>query len=483
MSVVKNRAINPSNETNTTGMTAVPGTSGAIAAGCVSTVATTAFGVKVSRTTWTTASTAAGGGQYLEVDVATAGLVVGDTISAGIFHVLAHIITRLQFSVEFRTGVGTISTSTAAAQLVTAVDTIYGTAAAPDATMKLEGLVIPATCTKIRLRVLSIAGTSYANWSIGSYLDLDGLMVEKHSTLRPYVDGDQGNAYGWEGTAHASIADFMTPATTLDPLEDPTPSPRVQISVVDLYPSTRAVTLYRVVDGISYTVREAILLAATGSFVANDYEAPFGVDVTYQAMQFSDLDGLIPLGLTPIATTLLDVVEDWITDPLRPANALRVEFTDKAGSQPSAPFPYTQHRVNTPTGLRIVALVGDRSLLTGLNMDFYTSTDDERAQITTILEQSGGLLCLRTPPVGSMKLIPRTLYVVAGNPVPDDFNLSADLPDVEWYNTVDEISAPEIGFGVPIVTWQNYVDAFPTWNDFNAAYLTWFDAEKNPPGV
>lgn len=483
MSVRTNRATNPSAEVATTGFTAVAGTTGVISAGCVSTTATTAFGTKVSRTTWTTASTAAGGGQYVEIDLATSGLAVADVISAAVFHVLSHIVTRLQFSVEFRTNVATISTTSAATQKVTAIDTVYGDATAPDAAMVLEALVIPATCTKIRIRVLSIAGTSYANWSIGSYLDLDGVQIVKEATIGAYIDGDQGNAYGWTGVEHASTSVINTPEVSIEALVDPSPSPRVEITMTDLYPSTSSVTLYRVLaSGATNSVRGAIGLFAQGGFFVTDHEAPLGATVTYRAMQY-DEDG-VELGYTPSADTILPIYdEDWISDPLRPANALRVEFTDQAGTRPSRPIPNAIKRVYGADGIRFIALVGDQGVLTALNMDFYTSTVAELETMQQIIHDANGLLLIRTPPVGAMKMIPRTLYAVFPDAVPDDFNFSADVEDAEWSNTVHEVSQPEVGLAESLVTWQTYIDAFPLWTDFNAAYLTWLEAIQNPPEV
>lgn len=480
MSVVTNRVLNPSAESNTTGYTAVPGTTGAIAAGCVSTTATTAFGTKVSRTTWTTASTAAGGGQYYEVTLAAAGLAVGDFVSAGIFHVLSHIVTRLQFSVEFRTDVATISTSSAATQLVTAIDTVYGTAAAPDAAMLLENIQIPATCTRIRIRVLSVAGTSYANWSIGSYLDLDGVQLEKSATLHPYVDGSLGHAYGWLGTAGASLSVKNTPEIVLEPITTMDPQPRVKITVTDLYPDTNTITLYRVADATG-TVREAIRLFAQGGFSVEDAEAPFMTTVSYRAMQYTEAGA--STDYTPEASTYLDFDGDLISDPLRPASVVQVEFTVNAGLRPERPIPGAVKRVYTSSGIRLVALVGEEGGLTDLNMDFYTSTFADYEAMRNLIKTANGLVVIRTPPIGAMRMIPRVLYAFASNAVPDDFNLSADLEEIEWSNSVDETSQPEVGYATPLATWQTYIDAFPTWLDMENAYLTWLDAIKSPPGT
>lgn len=186
--VTTNYISNPSGESATTGFTAVPGTTGVAA--ITNPTTSTAFGVKALRCTWSTASTAAGGGQYYELDIATEGLAVGDVISVGIFHLLTSISNRVQLSVEFRTGAATISTFSAAAKQTTAGTIITAsTRSALPSDQYLENLTIPATCTKIRVRVLSVAGTGYANWSIASYLQLDALKINKGATLLDYSDG------------------------------------------------------------------------------------------------------------------------------------------------------------------------------------------------------------------------------------------------------------------------------------------------------
>jgi len=70
--------------------------------------------------------------------------------------------------------------------------------------------VAPATATIARVKVISVAGTSYANWSIGSFLELDGLIVVQGENVPSYFDGSTAAAldltYAWTGTAHASTS-------------------------------------------------------------------------------------------------------------------------------------------------------------------------------------------------------------------------------------------------------------------------------------
>jgi hypothetical protein len=326
---------------------------------------------------------------------------------------------------------------------------------------------------------LSVTGLleRQATGAVGDVIQIDDIAVIQYDdAVNPpaFVDGSLGVGYYWDnGTADLSPSSYYVPEVELEELTSP--SPGVRVTITDLYPDTEAVTLYRVGDRTN-TVREALNLAAQGGFSVADYEAGFQIALTYRAMQY-DADGA-ELGYTPEAQITLDVAEDWISDPLRPGNAIVVEFTDNAGQRPQRPIPGSRHRVYTASGLRIVALVGDQGLIQDLNMDFFTSTDADYERMLEIINEANGLLLLRTPPP---MMVPRSMFVVAWSPTPDEFNRPAGLGDVEWFNTVDETSQPDVGYGDPLITWQTYIDAYPTWADMQADYLTWLDAIRNPP--
>lgn len=474
-----NYATNPSGETATTGYTAVAGTSGTAAITNPAPAVSTAFGTKVIKCAWSVASTAAGGGAYYELDIAAAGLAVADVISVGWFHLLSSIGNRIQLSVEFRTNVATISTTTATEKQVTAA-TIYSATDSPE--LKAEGLTIPATCTKIRVRVLTVAGTGYANWSIASYLELDGLRIVEAATLpAAYADGSSAPQYEWAGTADASTTTEYTPQMQLEafPAEA---NPRVQITGTDVYPTTHHVTVYRIDAGIAVPVREGNDLFAVGGFSVTDYDAGFGVELTYRAMQHSEAGA--ELGYTPIEVVTLAVTRSVLSDPLRPQNAVDVDPSGAAGQRPQRPIPGAVHRIPAADGsLRVIALVGPQGRLTDLNMDFWTDTEVQRQAVETLLATAKGLVLLRTPAVGTMRMIPRSLYCWMPNAIPDEVNLSAGMEEVEWLNTVQELAPPEVGYGAPLVTWQTLIDAYPTWAALQAAHLTWLDIMQNPPEV
>jgi hypothetical protein len=251
------------------------------------------------------------------------------------------------------------------------------------------------------------------------------------------------------------------------------PTARITLREDDLLPGTARVTLYRIAEGRTTEVRAGKDLFAAGGAVLVDYEIPLGVPVTYRAQQYAE-DGT-ELGYTGAVEVTVPVdspYRGWISDPLDATVAVPVVFSDAAGRSPSAPIPGTVYRV----GDRTVALVGQQGLLENLNMDFFTETLADRDALLGLLRSSGGLVLIRSAPALQ---VPRLLYCWAANAVPDTF--AGEF--TAWANTVQEVSPTEGGIVLSPVTWQTYIDAFPTWEAFNAAYLTWFDAMENPPEV
>lgn len=253
------------------------------------------------------------------------------------------------------------------------------------------------------------------------------------------------------------------------------PSARVIFSSADLFAKTETITAYRVIDGVSTTVRSAVRIFAVGGALFDDAEVPVGVTVEYRAQQFDGTGK--ELGFTQSASVLVPGERGvgWVSDPLDASSAVRVVLAESAGRLPRRPVPGAVYRV----GARTVALVGSRGLLQDLPMDFYTETTADRQAIWNLIGATGGLLLFRTPPPVP---IPRLLYAWAANATFDDFDPYGGEGSV-WSNTVQEITPTDAPLVVGAAPWQAYINAFPTWADFNAAYLTWFDALKSPPEV
>jgi hypothetical protein len=202
-----NIVTNPSAESGTTGFTALPGTTGVAA--CTNPVpsTTTAFGAKVLKTTWSTASTAGSTGVLFTLAVGS--LTAGTAYSFGISHVKSSINQRLRLAIDWKTAGGsTISTDLSAAPIDVVAGTIYNT-------FKMENFVAPATTSYAILYLITATGGSFANMSIGAYYEVDGLMMVNASVLPTWFSGATVAAgdytFAWTGTAELSSSQRLTP--------------------------------------------------------------------------------------------------------------------------------------------------------------------------------------------------------------------------------------------------------------------------------
>ena len=64
------------------------------------------------------------------------------------------------------------------------------------------------------------------------------------------------------------------------------PSARVTFTASNLHPSVYSITAYRIVEGVSFSVRTAIRLYSVGGTVFVDAEVPVGTSVSYRAQQY-----------------------------------------------------------------------------------------------------------------------------------------------------------------------------------------------------
>jgi hypothetical protein len=193
--------------------------------------------------------------------------------------------------------------------------------------------------------------------------------------------------------------------------------------------------------------------------------------VSYVAEAF-DASGVSLGTVTPLTGTITapDPRVVWISDPTNPN--LTVSATAEIG------FAAGQSRkraVQTyQVGDRVVALLGQMGKLSSIPLRLMSLTAAATASLDTLLRQTA--ILIRTAP--PMRL-PRLLYVVI--PTITEDPLGWDGAVSLWDLSGDEIDATTLDILIPVVTWQDYIDAFATWADMEAAYSTWFDAMKNPP--
>lgn len=251
------------------------------------------------------------------------------------------------------------------------------------------------------------------------------------------------------------------------------PSAHLVYEAADLPVGAATIRVTRTCEGVTTTLRDGMDKPCVGGVIIDDAEMPVGADVIYQGTVHDS--SYVEIGSTDylVGYAPADPNDAWLSDPRDATSGVKVTLTAGAASSLSRPTPGQRYQV----GFTTIVLAGSTQLLTGLPMGFFTADADTRDRVVTLMQDTGGLILIRTAPSVP---IPRLLYCWAANPVAKP--LSDDPDAADWDNTVDEISEIPGTTQVFTVTWQTYIDAFPTWGDMFAAYSSWFDAAKNPPG-
>lgn len=458
-----NQATNPSFEVSTANTAAIPGTSGTAAVTSAAPSTTTAFGTKVLKTTWTVATTAAGGGAYEDVNASP-----GQVLSFGFGHVKASIATRLQLIVEWYNGASLLSSSNGDVAAVTAGGTPIA--------LTLLNATAPASTTKARVKVISVTGTGFANWSISSYLELDGLMVNLGATLATYFDGSSTGGF-WTGTVGLSTSEKpnLTPVLTL--FADANPCPRLQVQLPELPTVAATVTVSRIESGRTFKVRGGISLFAGGGTSVLDFEVPFGVSAKYRAEMF-DSNG-VSLGLTLATSITVDpaavmtpvvggaIGRVWIHQPLQPSLAIQATLL---GSTADAVVRTNPGDVFFPEGATVgVRIGGQRRGLSGTTVrilvDSVADGDEFQSMFGGYSSDFPAVVCIRTaPPIR----LPRTLFAAADPSEVDVRNVSY----LTYEMSVDEVQPPAPGLVIPTLRRDDIDIAFATRDARAAAYAT-----------
>jgi hypothetical protein len=193
-----NLITNPQMTVDASGWATAFGTTGAgtttRVAGPVTPGTVTAAGF--ARATWTTASTAVGGGIYpprLNISGITS-----TRAYVGQMWVRSSIIQRLRINIDWYNSASIIigGLSINGPQVVVAANTW---------TLLTATGIAPAGAVGHQLNVLAVAGTSAVNWPIGSTLDSTLAVMEEGPVVLPFFDGSINDQdHYWSGAANAS---------------------------------------------------------------------------------------------------------------------------------------------------------------------------------------------------------------------------------------------------------------------------------------
>lgn len=258
-------------------------------------------------------------------------------------------------------------------------------------------------------------------------------------------------------------------SVSVTPLPDAAPCPRTQVLIDDLPSGVASLTLTRTAEGRGTRVRGAVNVAVSSGFQILDVECGFGVVSEYRAELFDSAGD--SLGYTPSASTVLEVDESWVHNPLDPQGATAIDIADDSGRELSRPV--NGERFYPEQRILAMFVTGRRLGLQGVKLYFSTDQPDIAAKFEAMLggydesDAAVPVLCVRTPPFTDF---PRTFYAGVLDPRLKPITVHMGGALREWEYTADEAAPPFPGIVVPLLTRNDIDAAFATRNELDAYY-------------
>jgi hypothetical protein len=267
------------------------------------------------------------------------------------------------------------------------------------------------------------------------------------------------------------VGDFAYPVLT--------PVPHVEMTIFALDDGTATISLFRTVGRRTMPVRGMDHVYAVGGVNVVDWEAPFGVELTYWAEQY-DIDGNFIATTTP-SVTRLDVFDTWVHNPLDPAGAVKV----KLGRGAAAKIVRAQDAdLAWFDGSGIgTAVTGQRHGVTDTPVVFYTLTDADSDQVNEMLGDpyngpSGPMiLCIR-PGANENTRWPKPFFaLVALDEIP--VSQPAGKQITRWEGTGTEVEPPAVVLVAPVLTYDDLDARWGTYDAMDAAYGTYLERDRD----
>lgn len=293
------------------------------------------------------------------------------------------------------------------------------------------------------------------------------------------VDG--GNAFSvFTDTLDGGNAFTVYPAggPELTPMPGGAPVPSVQVVVSDVLPTTVVINLYRVADGRQSLVRGGIQKYAVGGATVIDWEAPFGVEISYRAEMFSDAAATQSLGFTDASTTVLEVAETWIHQPLNPSVSVAVLRLSKTATDISRETPGD---LMYAEGAEVATWVGGtRRGISAVPFEVLTESLTDADKLQAVFGRSGAtqsaVVCIRTPP--PMR-IPRTFYAAVSEVHEESVDVQNGGELIRFTFNATEARPPAPGLVAAVLRRMDIDFTYPTRDARSSAYLTRLDRDSD----
>jgi len=252
-------------------------------------------------------------------------------------------------------------------------------------------------------------------------------------------------------------------------------APRVEILGFLFPPAAVTATYYRSDGSRTWTVRGGVNRSVAGGVAVLDWEAPFGVPVSYRAELFNAAG--LSIGFTDSASITVVTDEVWVQHVLEPSIAVRWSFTDRALAELSRPTAGGFAQVE---GASVQKWIGSRRTgLVQVNLSGVTENLDDAAVFDSMFgtyEQARvPILVFRAPPV---LRLPAT-FIAQVEVVRQPMSI-ATVPDFDvWELVGTEVEPPAVGLVEATLTWDDLAAAYDTWDEVAAAYGSWLDASRD----
>jgi hypothetical protein len=259
---------------------------------------------------------------------------------------------------------------------------------------------------------------------------------------------------------------------------DHAPVERVEVTVTEILPEAVYVDIYRLAEGRTMLVRGGVRVYAVGGVTVIDFEAPFGIPITYRAEMFADQDGTASLGFTGSADAFLDVATTCVHQPLSPQLAVWPERLSATAEDVTRSTP---GELVYSEGATVGTWLGQqRRGVEGLKFDLLTRTRGDADTFQAMLGGYGpshvAVLCIRTPP--PMR-IPRQFFGTVSELHEIAVNVRSGGEMVRFEFESDEALPPAPGLVTAILTRDDVDAAYPTREARAAAYLTRLDRDRD----
>lgn len=262
--------------------------------------------------------------------------------------------------------------------------------------------------------------------------------------------------------------------------EKSTPCPGVEVLFSSIDGDAATITVWRIADGVKEAVSGAFGAVVSGAFVVTDWKVPFGVVSTYFAEIF-DADGASVTGAQ--GNIQVDESDVWLQSQTDPTASTTILLEDASFGKVSRTRRTQQVWV---AGLpRPFEQDWGKGPIESLPFTAYTRTAEEALALDAIISASP--LLIRTPP--SFVTLPRLLSASVRTPEQEPLDWATGGSAIVWSLMVDEVQPVSAAILRPLVTYQDWADAFPstdfTYADVQAVYGagTYLDAQRNPPSA